>query len=465
MKTLIVFALSLAVYGQPALESLNPRVQQVVDAVSPDRIAAVLQKLESFGTRNPHSSTDDPQHGTGAARRWIIEQLRSYSPRLEVREDRHAVKKGGRFVRDLDIVNIVAILPGTTQKDRHVIVSGHYDSMVIVRKKEAAADPDAPLTQTADWDATANAPIAPGVSDDASGTAVTMELARVMSQREWNKTLVFIAFDAEEEGLVGSTRFADEAKKAAMTIDGVLNNDIVGNDVGGSGKKESSRVYVFSDDPADGPSRSLARFIHDTSARYVPSMTVDLVFRPDRFSRGGDHTPMNNAGYPAVRFTTEAENYANQHTVTDSFANASLEYTASVARVNGAAAAALALAPAAPDVTREVKTGVNKGRRVANLGRGKSGYDAVLKWTAPADAQDIAGYVVAVRRTTAPLWEREIYVGNVTEYTLKNTSIDDVVLGVKSVDKDGDESPVAAYALPARMNFEGVTPAQDKPEK
>ncbi len=447
MNTSILFVFAPLVLAQaPPLHSIDPRVQRAVGEVSEANIAASMKKLESFGSRNPHMP------GSEAARAWIAGELRSYSPRLEVTLDRHAVKRGGRFARDLEVVNVVAVLPGKSEKDRHVIVAGHYDSLVLVRKKDtsAGAKPDAMVT---DWEATAVVPTAPGVSDDASGTAVTLELARVMSQYEWDKTLVFIAFDAEEEGLIGSNRYAEDAKKSGMIIDGLLNNDIVGNDVGGDGKKQSARVYVFSDDPADSGSRSLARYVKETAERYYPAMTVDLVYRADRFARGGDHSSFHDAGFPAVRLTTEAENYNNQHTAADTFENASPAYTANVARVNCAAAASLALAPAAPEVTREATTGPMKGRRLPMLGRGKSGYDAELKWTEFKDAGSVAGYVIEMRRTTAPEWQYEWYVGPVHEFTFTDTSIDDVVFGLRAVGKDGNESPVAAYVLP-HMIFE-----------
>jgi len=174
-------------------------------------------------------------------------------------------------------------------------------------------------------------------------------------------------------------------------------------------------------------------------------MKVDLVFRHDRFARGGDHTPFNAQGYTAVRFTTTGENFANQHSATDTFANTSPVYTTHVARVNAAAAASLALAPKAPGVTREIKTGPRKGQWVANVSRGKSRYDAVLKWTHDAPEPDLAGYAVVMRSTTAPYWEKEIYVGSVTQFVMENLSIDDVVFGVKAIDKDGNESLVSAY--------------------
>jgi hypothetical protein len=175
-------------------------------------------------------------------------------------------------------------------------------------------------------------------------------------------------------------------------------------------------------------------------------MRVDLIFRHDRFERGGDHTPFNYEGYAAVRFTSPAENFANQHTATDTFANTSPGYATRVTRINAAALASLALAPKAPDVTREIKSGVYKGRIVPNIGRGKSRYAALLKWKNENAEPDLAGYAIVSRSTTASDWQKEIFVGNVNEYTLEDVSIDELVFGVKAIDKDGNESLVSAYA-------------------
>ncbi len=198
---------------------------------------------------------------------------------------------------------------------------------------------------------------------------------------------MFIAFTAEEEGLVGSTLYARKAHKDGQIIDAVLNNDIIGDDVGGDGRKNNTAVAVYSEEPADSLSRELARYIRQACERYVPSMRVDLVFRQDRLGRGGDHAPFNQEGYAAVRFTTPEENYKNQHSLTDTVANMSNEN---------------------PE-------------------------------------PDLAGYIVVMRSTTSPFWEKEIFVGNVTEYTMKNVSIDDRIFGVKAVDKDGNTSLVSAY--------------------
>jgi hypothetical protein len=180
--------------------------------------------------------------------------------------------------------------------------------------------------------------------------------------------------------------------------------------------------------------------------RYYPAMKANPVFRNDRFGRGGDHTPFHDLGYPAIRFTTPVEHYGYQHSAGDTFEHSSPSYAAKVIRVNAAAISSLALAPMAPQVMRTNSSG---NVTAPNLGRGK-GYDAALKWTAPAG--DIAGYSITVRSSTAPYWEREVHVGNVTEYTMQNLSIDDIVIGVRSIGANGVESPVAAYVLVPR-NF------------
>jgi hypothetical protein len=428
--------------AQTAPKSINPTIKKIVAEISEERIASNLKKLESFETRNIFSEQTNPTHGIGAARKWIYDQLQSYSPRLQVSLDGYKLKKQTRVIHAVEIANVVALLPGTLNAERQFIVSGHYDSMSQVFKPGKGLDTAEP---SVDDEQTADAPLAPGVTDDASGTAAVLELARVMSQFEFKKTIVFIAFAGEEEGLLGSRLYAAKAHSENRIIDAVLNNDIIGSDVAGDGRIDNRTVRVFSEEPADSPSRQLARYIQETGARYVPWMKVDFIFRHDRFARGGDHTPFNAAGYAAVRFTTPAENYSNQHTPTDSFANTSPAYTAQVTRVNAAALASLALAPKTPVVTRAIKTGPRKGEVVANIARGKSRYDAVLKWTNDAPEADLAGYAVVMRSTIAPFWEKEIWVGNVSEFALESVSIDDTVFGVKAVDKDGNESLVSAY--------------------
>jgi hypothetical protein len=453
----LIFALTaycaLEAFAQPPTTRLNPLISKVVDGVSEERISAIMKKLESFGTRYVLSEKDNPNHGIGAAQHWIFDQFKSYSPRLQVSYDSFTLKKSQRIPQDTELANVVALLPGTTNKDRYVVVGGHYDSIASRRSPggQAAQPSDEGPRSPAETD-----PLAPGVADDASGTAAVMELARVMSRYEFDKTIVFIAFTAEEVGLNGSANYAKKAKEQNLQIEAVLNNDIIGSDTAGDGRSVTDRLRVFSEGPEDSPSRALARYTKEIAERYLPSMTVDLVFRRDRFGRGGDHTSFVREGFAAVRLTTSSENYANQHSATDTFANASVPYATRVARMNGAVLASLALAPKPPVVSRPrpvqaaagatpgAPAGGQGGRGMQMLGRGK-GYDAAMRWLAPNPESDLAGYAIVIRSTTSALWEREIYVGNVTEYTVPNLSIDDVVLGVRAIDKDGNASLVAAY--------------------
>jgi hypothetical protein len=472
-------------FSQQPETRLNPTVQQIVSSISEQRMGETLQKLEGFGTRYILSSQDDPVHGIGAAKRWIHDELAGYSPRLQVSYQDFSIKKGarrGQVIRDVDLSNIVAVLPGTTQKDRYVLVTGHYDSVALVRKpytgqEQTVAEavrqgideseerrllkilpPERELGPL-DFEATAAQTVAPGVTDDGSGTAAVMELARVMSQYQFDKTVVFVAFAAEEVGLSGSQVYAAQARKDGMQIEGVLNNDIIGSDVSGNGRSATNVLRVFSAGPEDSTARELARYTKLLAERYVPSMQVQMVFRGDRFLRGGDHTPFVNQGFAAVRLTTASEYYDNQHTTTDTFANTSVPYATRVARMNAAVLSSMALAPSPPVLNWTWSSGPDKGGHVPLLTRGKSGYDAVLHWY-PNTEEDLAGYAVVVRSTTSPVWEREVWVGNVTSFTMPDVSIDDVVIGVKAVDKDGNQSVVSCYTEPVLPSM--LTPAEKK---
>jgi len=298
-----------------------------------------------------------------------------------------------------------------------------------------------------DAEGTAAQAHAPGVADDASGTAVVLELARVMSQYRFDKTLVFVAFSAEEGAHAGSKAYVADAKKSGRRIEAVLNNDIVGTDISGNGRSATDTLRVYGEGPEDSNARALMRYAKELSERYVPSMRLELVFRLDRFNRGGDHMSFVDAGYPAVRFTTASENFANQHSGGDTLANSSVPYTTRVARMNAAVAASVASAPGQPVGDWRFASGARKGEHIPLLTRGASGYDAVMQWQA-STAPDLAGYAVVMRATTSPTWEKEVWVGNVTSYTLPDVSIDNVVLGVKAIDRDGNPSLVSAYQEP-----------------
>jgi hypothetical protein len=477
--------LLLSLSGQQPEARVNPTVKQIVEAISQERIAATLEKLQGFGTRYVLSPQDDPTHGIGAAKRWIHDELKGYSPRLQVSYQDFTVQKGarrGQIIRDANLSNVVAILPGATQKDRYVLVTAHYDSLAQVRKhytgeEQTVAEavrqgvdeaeerrylqilpPERELGPL-DFEATAAQPDAPGVTDDGSGTAGVMELARVMSQYQFDKSVVFIAFAGEEVGLSGSSVYAKQAKQEGMQIEAVLNNDIIGSDMSGDGRAATNVLRVFSAGPDDGVTRELGRYTKLIAERYVPSMQVEMVFRRDRFLRGGDHTPFVNQGFAAVRLTSAAENYGNQHSTTDTFANTSVPYATRVIRMNAAVLASLALAPSPPVLNWTWASGPNKGGHQPLLTRGKSGYDAVLHWM-PNSEPDLAGYAVMIRSTTSPVWERETWVGNVNTYTLPDVSIDDVVIGVKAVDRDGNQSIVSCYAEPVLPSQ--ITPAEKK---
>ena len=431
-----------AVSAQTPVTRVNPTIQEIVNQVSEERVTATLKKLEAFGTRYVLSSQQDPKYGIGAAQRWLMEEFRSYSPRLQVTLDKFHVSKGPRLSSDADLNNVIAVLPGKVHPDRYVVVSAHYDSLNLVRKKTNTESDEE--RASIDAEATTAQKIAPGITDDGSGTAAVLELARIMSRYEFDKSIMFIAFSAEEVGLLGSKAYAAEAKEKNLAIEAVLNNDVIGSTVSGNGFEGNGAVNVYSDGPEDSSSRSVARYTKEIGERYVPSMRVNLVFRRDRFGRNGDHTSFVEAGFAAVRLTTPAENYSHQHNATDTLANASVPYITKVAKVNGAVLASLALAPEAPLLTEDVRR--NSGLwRMPMLTRGKSGYDAVLRWKLPEAEPDIAGYAVMIRETTAPFWQREIYVGNVEKYTIQDLSIDDIVIGVRAIDKDGNASLVSAY--------------------
>ena len=460
-------------------KAVNPLIAKIAGEVSEERIKAIIEKLVSFGTRNTLSDAADPVHGVGAARQWILEQLQSYNPKLQVRFDKYRVKKQGqRIFKDVDLYNVVAVLPGKTMPETQVWITGHYDSLNLGAPRTPPANTDTaagsgpgagagdnPLSATqnmtpADFEKNAALP-APGACDDGSGTAAVMELARVMSQYEFDKTLVFVAFAGEEQGLIGSSLAAAKAHKENVAIEAVLNNDIIGTDISGNGRFGNTSVSVYSDETMDSPSQQLSRYAREIGERYMPSMKVNTIFMGDRLGRGGDHTPFQWEGYAAVRFSTPNEIYANQHHATDLLENMSVPYTAKVARVNGVVAASLALAPKAPVVMRAPSqtpppgTPPNAPRRpTPMISRGKSGYDALMQWKAAGPEAGIKGYTVVIRATTSPYWEQEIYVGKVTQYLIKDVSIDDLKFGVKAIGVDGSESVVAAYLYPPRAKTE-----------
>lgn len=444
VAAMLLAATCAAQAADPDINQRQADIDAIVREISPKRMHDYVEKLVSFGTRHTMSDTKSDTRGIGAARRWIKSELeRCGAGRLDVAFDSHIHPVMARLSVPTEIVNVVATLPGTqaASKDRMYVVSGHYDSRV-----------------TDVMNATADAP---GANDDASGTAAVMEMACVMSKHKFDATLVFMAVVAEEQGLLGAENWAKLAKEKNWNVAGMFDNDIIGNSHNDEGKKDASQVRLFAEGVPPGkeipealrtlvatggendtPTRQLARYVKFAGERYVPDFKVTIVNRRDRYLRGGDHIPFLERGFPAVRFTEYAEDFSHQHQdlrtesnkkYGDTIEYMDFDYAAKIARVNAAALASLAMAPAAPkDVRVITKNLTNKTE---------------LAWSANGEP-DVAGYRVVWRDTTAADWTGSKFVGNVTSYT-SDLSKDNVFFGVQAIDKSGNISP-ATYPLPAR---------------
>jgi acetylornithine deacetylase/succinyl-diaminopimelate desuccinylase-like protein len=418
----------------------NRTIANVVREIDARNIEATIRKLVSFGTRNTLSEQNDPKRGIGAARDWLyaefLKAAEASGGRMTVEKQSYEQAKAARVPQPTIVTNVVATLKGTQPQsvDRIYVVSGHYDSMC-----------NTPVDAKCD---------APGANDDASGTAAVLEMARVMAKYEFEATIVFMAVAGEEQSLLGSTHFAEQAKQKNRNVDAMFTNDIVGNTLGGNGVRDRGQVRVFSEGvPSnetvaeattrrsvggenDSASRQLARFIKETQETFLPQFKVMLVYRRDRYGRGGDHIPFLERGFPAVRFTEVNEEFRHQHQNVrvengvqfgDLPEFVDFAYIANVARVNAASLAALALAPSRP------KGVMIFSQRLSN--------DTELKWDANTEP-DLAGYELVWRDTTAAVWTNSKAVGNVTGFTMKGMSKDNYFFGVRAIDKQGNRSPV-----------------------
>jgi hypothetical protein len=423
----------------------DPRIEQIVAGVEVERLRRLLTTLTSFGTRSTLSDTTSPTRGIGAARQWILDELRRSSPRLQVDFETFRLLPKGRITKAVEIRNVVAVLPGRTA--RRIYVTGHYDTLNIPGQTSAVKRPD-PLPPGFDAMAQPGQDYgveAPGANDNGSGTVLTMELARLFASSNitFDATLVFVLWAAEEQGLIGSQLHAQRLAAGRATVGAMFNNDIVGGSRGGNGITDSSSVKVYSDGPEDSMSRSLARYVQRVSALYVPSHRVRLLAREDRFGRGSDHQSFDAQGFPAVVFRESRENYDKQHSANDTLDGVDFEYLRQNARANAAAVASLALAPPAPVVVSD------RGQPL--LGRQPTGYAAALRWN---ESPGAVAYRIYWRDAWEPDWRHSRLVGNVTEFVLSDVSIDDVVIGVAAVGSSGHESLVAAYVTPARRPTE-----------
>jgi hypothetical protein len=447
LKFILPLFFSLSTMAQTTIRQ-DAAIKQMTDEVSSKNIEDIIRKLVSFKTRHTLSDTISKTIGSGVARNWIKAEYEKYASeshgRMTVQFDTFTQPKGNRIDKPVKLKNVLAILKGTDPKDTRVyIVSGHYDSRIT-----DVMDP------TGD---------APGANDDASGTAVSIELARVMAKRSFPATIIFMSVVGEEQGLYGSTHVAKRAKAENWNVNAMLNNDIVGNTHGMENDlKDNRSVRVFSEGVPtvaagnerqiaglislggenDSPSRELARYIKEVSERYVDQLDVKLIYRRDRYLRGGDHIPFLQQGFTAVRFTEMNEDFNRQHQNirTENGVDygdlpdfVDFNYVQKVARMNLSVLANLALAPSEPQDVGVVTSGLTNKTE--------------LKWEAPKAGKKPAGYYVLIRETTSPYWEKKFFVTDI--HADVDYSKDNYFFAVQSVDTEGHES-LPVYPKPVR---------------
>ncbi|MTE27452.1 M28 family peptidase [Winogradskyella ouciana] len=435
--TIIFLTFSILLIAQT-----DPKIYDIIEAVSEERLRNDVKTLADFGTRHTLSDTLSDTRGIGAARRWIKSQFDNISKDcndcLEVFFQKDLVAKGTnqRIVKDVMVVNVVAIQRGTKYPNRYIIMSGDIDSRV-----------SDPTDFTSD---------SPGANDNATGMAGAIEAARVLSKYKFESSIVYLGLSGEEQGLFGGQGMARYAQENNWDIIGVLNNDMIGNIEGVDGVIDNRTFRIFSEPittaetaperlarqargrrfyggEVDGISRQLARYVHKTTETYMPEMNPMMVYRLDRFGRGGHHRPFNDVGFAGIRIMEAHENYTQQHQdirtengidYGDTFEHVNFPYCKKLTAVNAITMASLASAPPAPS---EVGIG------------GIVEPSAKLKWNKVDGA---TGYKIYWRDTTSPTWDHSRYVGDVTEFTLEGIVIDNFLFGVAAVGKDGHESVV-----------------------
>ncbi len=418
----------------------------IAEAISPQRIEQDITTLVNFGTRHTLSETKSDTRGIGAARRWIKAEFEKISAEcggcLEVYFQSEVISNEKRIPEATDVVSVIAIQRGSTDPSRYVIMSGDIDSRV-----------SDVMDFTSD---------SPGANDNASGVAGTLEAARILTQYTFNGSIVYAALAGEEQGLFGGRIMAEHAKKDGWRIKAVLNNDMIGNIEGVNGviNNTTARIFAegtrvteteaearrrrFTGGEVDSPSRNLARYIDKIADQYIENLDTMVIYRLDRFGRGGHHRPFNDLGFPGIRIMETNENYTRQHqdlrtedgiAYGDTLDGVNFDYAAKLTGLNAVSLAAMAWAPN-PPANVEITGAVQPS--------------TTLKWEALDTQQNpqLAGYKIYWRHTDAPQWEFSKFVGNVTQATLDNVVIDNYFFGVASVNKEGLESPVV-YPGPA----------------
>ena len=454
LASLLTAEAAIAQQAKPVAEtqSSDARIAKAVTEVSAEKIQQTIQHLVGFHTRLTVSTNLPAESGRGvlAAAAWIQQQFEGFSKDcggcLQVKTFKFMQEPTPRIPQPTEITDVYAVLPGTdvANAKRIYVVTGHYDSIALAKMTDSEAE-------------------APGANDDGSGTATVLETARVLSKYKFPATIIFCAVAGEEQGLNGSKGFAKMAKAEGWDIEADLNNDIVGGDKNAG--QRPSVVRVFSEGipmsalanadlikeirltgmENDSPSRELARYVNSVGLAYQRdgAATPHLVFRQDRYLRGGDHTSFNEQGFAAVRFTEWRENYDHQHQVVrtengieygDLLKFVNFDYVARVAKLNAATLASLATAPAPPQQVRIDATKLENG--------------TTLKWQ-PSPGGLATGYEIVWRDTTSPLWEYSLAVGDVTTQTV-DESKDNVIFGVRAIDKAGHRSVVVVPTREAR---------------
>ena len=404
----------------------DPALAATIRDISASEIRATDSTLVSFGTRHAMSDTVSATRGIGAARRYLFAKLSGYSKAcggcLKVEYDPAMMEMRGHPQHPMvNIVDVIAWLPGR-DTTRVVVMGGHYDSCICAR-------PD--LGAMARFESTQDAP---GADDDGSGTSAVVELARVFSKhfpRGLAASVIFVAYSGEEEGLYGSTHLAQRLHAAGYHVVSAFTDDIVGNVVAEDGSVDSSTVRIFGADPDNGSSRELARYAWATGTIYNPGFQIVPVYRLDRISRGGDHSPYVSLGDPGLRFTERLENYKRQHLPTDDFVHVNFGYVANVAKLNASVVGSLAAAPAPPVA-------------FARRDQASGGQKWTISWSPVSGA---VSYEVLFRRTTAPTYEK-IYPAGAGSSFLLPDQLDDGWAAVRSVGPAGQRSLTAAVPPP-----------------
>lgn len=404
----------------------DPALAATIAEISVARIRETDSALVSFGTRHTMSDTVSNTRGIGAARRYLFARLSGYSKAcggcLRVEYDPALLEMRGHPDHPMvNVVNVLAWLPGR-DTTRVLVMGGHYDSCVCARTD---------LGPLARFEATQDAP---GADDDASGTSAVVELARVFSKRfprGLETSVIFVAYSGEEQGLYGSTHLAQRLHAAGYKIVSAFTDDIVGNVVADDGTVDSTSVRIFGAEPDNGPSRELARYAWATGTIYNPGFRILPVFRLDRISRGGDHSPYVGLGDPGLRYTERLENYKRQHLPTDDFAHVNFAYVANVAKLNATVVGTLANAPAPPAA-------------LARRDQASGGQKWMLNWRAIPGA---ASYEVLFRRTTSPTYEKIYQAGAGTSFLLPD-QLDDGWAAVRAVGANGHRSLTSAVPPP-----------------